>query len=219
MKTKVKKFVTATLIICTIFSFAGCSNKNDTTKNRKNSTQIQTQTSTKNNISNDTSDTPNNKTSRLNEDDFIITYKKNKITVGKFPEELFNNIGSGTANIDNNWGFVGYDDTDNYKYYSHSYPSSNPLFTIRTRTKIADGSVVISDIDITKMGTRRKIKLGNTNSEIIAAYGEPNKIIDFDDNITNYEYFYKDKILDFYLNSKTNRVTQIIIRYNQESKQ
>jgi len=214
MKFNIKKIIIYPLIICTIFSFAGCSNKNDTTKN---STQIQAQTSTKNNMSNDTSDTSNNKISKLNEDDFIITYKKNKITVGKFSEELFKNIGSGTANDNNNWGFVGFDDKDNYKYYSHGYPSDNPLFIVRTKTNIANGSIIISDIDVTKMGTNRQIKLGSKSDEISSAYGKPNKILDFDDNITNYEYYYKNKILDFYLDSKTNKVTQIIIRYNEKS--
>jgi len=145
----------------------------------------------------------------LDNDDFIISYHNVSFTVGEDAGKVLQQLGEGTANENNNFGFVGYDNEYKHKIFMHGYPANSPIITLYSKVSIHDGTSIISQLDITNSGTKRGLSKGDSYSKMIALYGTPNKEAK-DSNGTKSSYWFENKELDIYYNSN-QEVIQILL--------
>lgn len=207
IKRIAKKYLSLLIISSCIISFSACASKNESAKNL---------TTPDNTINNETNtslpvtkiDTGNTLTNK----DFSVNYKEVEITLDSSVEELLKILGNGTANEDNNFGFVGWDKDKKYKYHNHGYPENSPTFYIMTRTDVKSGNVILNEIDITILGSNREIKKDDSYDKMLETYGEPSEKLELQDNSINYLYILENKALIFNVNKETNNIVKISIR-------
>ena len=128
----------------------------------------------------------------LSEEDFRIAVEGVDIHVGADPAAVFNAFGDGGADEDNNFGFIGWDDQEEHKFYRHDYDG----FSIIVKTNVAESTSAISQIGITGVPTRRGIAPGDTYDDMAAQYGEPDAE-KTDEGMTRYTYQWEDRTLIF----------------------
>jgi len=101
--------------------------------------------------------------------DLEAVYMDSVIKLGMSAKDVLDKIGNGSASEENNYGFIGWSDDNQYKYYYHEYEG----FSIHTKVNIIDGASVISQINLKSIPTKRGIKVGNTYRMLFLAYGAP----------------------------------------------
>jgi|GEM_PF-6569143 len=127
----------------------------------------------------DTSETPGDGQStgqgtdkgELTETDFTITVEDVSFTIGTDPAEVIDTFGDGGANEDNNFGFIGWDPTNTYKYFRHDYDG----FSIVVKTNVVEATSEISQIELTGIATGRGVAPGDTREDMTAQYGQPDE--------------------------------------------
>jgi len=145
----------------------------------------------------------------LDNDDFIVTYNNVSLSLGNDAGKVLQQLGQGTANENNNFGFVGYHDENKYKIFMHGYPTSSPIVTLYSKVTISDGTSIISQLDITNLGTNRGLGKKDSYSKMIALYGNPKKEVT-ENNITKCSYSFENKELDIFYNS-IKEIVQILL--------
>lgn len=101
--------------------------------------------------------------------DFEFIYNDLAIKPGMEAKGIIDKLGSGSADEDNNYGFIGWSDDNKYKYYRHEYES----FSIYTKVNVIDGTSIVSQIDLKDIPAKRGIRKGNTYRELLRIYGAP----------------------------------------------
>jgi hypothetical protein len=129
------------------------------------------------------------------EDDFAIAVDGITIAIGMDPAPVIAALGDGGADEDNNYGFIGWDESQQYKFFRHDYDG----FAIIDKTEIASGTSIISQIAITAAETHRGISPGDTYDDMVAAYGEPDQEKS-DEGMTDCTYLFGDRTIIFVLN-------------------
>ena len=131
----------------------------------------------------------------LTDADFTITVEEVSFTIGTDPAQLIDTFGDGGADEDNNFGFIGWDDTETYKYFRHDYDG----FSIAVKTDAAAGASEISQIGLTGVATSRGVAPGDTREDMVAQYGEPDEEKS-DEGMTDCTYHSGDRTIIFVLN-------------------
>lgn len=123
------------------------------------------------------------------------------------PKNIFDVIGNGDANEDNNFGFIGWDPDNKYKYYSRRYSN----FSIITKVEVVSGKSIISQIDLISVETARGVSVKDSYDKLIKEYGtQYNKTIHDDKTTYIYEFINKKLIFDV---NKENEIIRISILY------
>lgn len=105
----------------------------------------------------------------LGAEDFSIEVDDMTIAIGMEPAQVLDALGDGGADEDNNYGFVGWDEANQHKFFQHMYDG----FMIYVMTDPSQGTSAVSQIDLTGLPTRRGIKAGDSYDDIVARYGVP----------------------------------------------
>lgn len=147
----------------------------------------------------------------LEKDDFVISYKDVQLDVGEDASKVLQQLGPGTANEDNNFGFVGWDMENNYKFFMHAYPPNASTFTLYTKVSIANGTSIISELTLNDLGTKRGLSKGDLYNKMIELYGEPTQELQYNTG-SKYSYIFGKRELDLYFDS--NKAISAIVIVN-----
>ena len=131
----------------------------------------------------------------LTDADFTVTVEGVSFTIGADPAAIIDTFGDGGADENNNFGFIGWDDTETYKYFRHDYDG----FSIAVKTHAAEGTSEISQIGLTGVGTSRGVAPGDSREDMVARYGEPGEEKS-DEGMTDCTYRSGDRTIIFVLN-------------------
>jgi len=105
----------------------------------------------------------------LQENDLEVVYMDSVIKLGMSTKYVLDKIGNGSASEENNYGFVGWSDDNQYKYYYHEYDG----VSIHTKVNVIDGASVIGQINLNSIPTKRGTKIGSTYRMLLLVYGAP----------------------------------------------
>lgn len=147
---------------------------------------------------------------QLSKEDFTVKYNNFEIIIGEQANKVLEKLGQGTANENNNFGFIGWDIENKYKFYSHGYPADSPIIDIITKVSVVEGTSIINQMNISNIGTNRNIRIGDSFEKLVELYGEPKEKMN-DNNETSYYYSLDNKELDFYFDRKLNIVRILLI--------
>lgn len=147
----------------------------------------------------------------LRDKDFIVEYNEVKFTVGEATNKVLTELGQGTANEKNNFGFIGWDNENKFKFYSHGYPKDTPIIELITKVSVIDGTSIINRVDISKIGTQRNLKEGDSFDKMVELYGEPE--VEGKNNGVKYFYLKGNKKLEIIFN-KNKEILKIFITLN-----
>jgi len=142
----------------------------------------------------------------LTEADFTVTAQGLTFTIGTDPAEILDTLGDGGATADNNFGFIGWDDTETYKYFRHDYDG----FSIIVKTDVAESTSEISQIGLTGVAANRGVAPGDSREDMVAQYGEPDEEKS-DEGMTDCIYRSGDRTIIFVLNEMDKTITYIEI--------
>lgn len=189
-------------ILIIVLFLTGCGKNNEIVNSSKNK-EFMT-------LSN--SESKQSKSEPLSLVDFTVEYNGVDIIVGERASKVLEKLGPGTANENNNFGFIGWDTENKYKFYNHGYPKDSPIIEVITRVSVAEGTSIINSIDISNIGTNRNIKIGDSFEKLVELYGYPKEKKN-DNNEVTYYYFLENNELDFYFdrNHKVERIVLINI--------
>jgi hypothetical protein len=192
------------LVLAVMLLFVGCDaigiDVSDSSSSSQQSADQGPQASsdTKGNVSGEQSVTPapqDTEAEALTDADFTITVDGLSFTIGTDPTELIETFGDGGANEDNNFGFIGWDDTNTYKYFRHDYDG----FSIAVKTDVAASTSGISQIGLIDTATSRDVAPGDSREDMVAQYGEPDEE-KTDEGMTDCVYRSGDRTITFVLN-------------------
>lgn len=153
--------------------------------------------------------------SNLDEEEFTFTFNDFKIDSDTDLDDIYNQLGSGTADESNNGGYIG--EHDGTHYASMGYPKDKPVFEIITygSSKFADDGIAYLDITISGTG---EVKVKDSFQKVISAYGDPDLLVKEDGKIIRCEYFstkYKNTSLEFIFSDEV--VDSINLNYVKEN--
>lgn len=152
----------------------------------------------------------------LRETDFTVDYKKKTFQMGDMIYKDFEKLGPSSASKKEDKGFLGFD-KDGNRLWGFGYPKDNPeiFFIKRSNVKLAKDEIIL--IDISLIGSKRGIKVGDSLGKIKRKYGEPFKILNSKKNLKEKIYIYinkkSDKALQFNLEDDL-KVRKIYINFN-----
>lgn len=137
----------------------------------------------------------------LSDADFQVCYNSVVFGVGDDAQEVLAKLGLGIANPENNYGFIGQDDENRYKFYYYGYPADSSIVYITTRVEIGTGKSIVSHIDASLVGTNRGLRKGDSYERIAALYGWVSGIAK---KGSSYRFFldFKDKTIEIEVNDK-----------------
>jgi hypothetical protein len=140
----------------------------------------------------------------LSAEDFAVTVDGVRVSLGADPAEVFAAFGDGGADEDNNFGFIGWDDAETYKYFRHDYEG----FSIIVKTHAEEGTSVISQIGLTGIATSRGIAPGDSYEDMLAQYGTPDEE-KTDEGMVDCIYLSEEGTILFVLDEGDRRVSYI----------
>ncbi len=132
----------------------------------------------------------------LTEADFTVAVEGVSFTIGTDPAQVIETFGDGGANEENNFGFIGWDDTETYKYFRHDYEG----FSIVVKTHAAEGASEISQIVLIDVAASRGVAPGDSREDMTAQYGEPDEEKS-DEGMTDCFYRSGERTMIFVLNA------------------
>lgn len=132
----------------------------------------------------------------LTDADFTVTTEGVSFTIGTDPVGVIDAFGDGGTDEDNNFGFIGWDNTNTYKYFRHDYEG----FYIIVKTDVKEATSEISQIGLTGVATSRGIAPGDSREDMTARYGEPDQEKS-DEGMTDCTYRSGDRTIIFVLNT------------------
>lgn len=128
--------------------------------------------------------------------------------------KFLSELGKGDASASNHQGFIGWDASKRFKFYKYGYPAHSPEIYIYVSHDTTNDKEEVGSIDISKVGTSNGFRVGDSYRAVQFFYMHSVEKKDLGNGFM--EYFHPigagDR-LTFTVNSATNKVTGIEIRY------
>jgi len=149
--------------------------------------------------------------SNIDKDNFEFTYNGFKINKDTTIDEVIKNIGTGTADESNNYGYIGV--SRDMHYSRMAYPKDSPVFDIIT-AGVSQYPDTIEYLDITDAGTKM-VKKGDSVDKLFECYGQPDLTAKKEDKVVSCKYLSGRSIseyLEFDI-TESGEIERIILHY------